>query len=189
MPESDDSISNLVNRANVLLESLTDLIDGVNYAFEGTSDTSLGRTMQSVETSMASLSDMTEKLPAEIEDSLVSIMDMLNPILKDLAELSNKLAAPDGMVMTALDAEGDVYTSLNDTLKSLSETMKNLAITSDAIPGYMPQVGTMLIEVNNVLQTVDDVLTAAANNPLLKGGVPKKVETKVGGGQSRDMEF
>ena len=189
LPESDDSISNLVNRANILLESLTDLIDGVNYAFEGTSDTTLGRTMQSIESSMSGLSDMTEKLPADIEDSLQSIMDMLNPILADLAEFSNKLASPDGMVMTALDAEGDVYNSINDTLKSLSDTMKNIAITSDAIPGYMPQIGTMLIEVNNVLKTVDDVLEAAANNPLLKGGVPKKVETKVGGGQSRDMEF
>ena len=189
LPESDDSISNLINRANVLLESLTDLIDGINHAFGGTSDTTLGRTMQNVELSMAGLSEMAEKLPSEIEDSLKSIMDMLDPILKDFGELSNKLAAPEGMVMTALDAEGDVYTSLNDTLKSLSETMKNIALTSNAIPGYMPQIGTMLIEINKVLQTVDDVMIAAANNPLLRGGVPQRVETKVGGTQPRDMEF
>jgi phospholipid/cholesterol/gamma-HCH transport system substrate-binding protein len=39
------------------------------------------------------------------------------------------------------------------------------------------------------MQDVDDLLVALANNPLLKNGVPERLETQTGGTSPRDIRF
>jgi len=189
MEESDDSISNLMNRANTLLDSLNDLIVGIDEAFIGTDATSLGRTMEYAELAMADLYKITEELPTDITDTLDSIVDMLNPVLSDLAVLTNQLTGPDSMIMAALDIEGEIYTSLVASLQGIAGTLNNIKKTTDSLPAFMPQIGVLLIEVNNAIKYAEDVLIALMNNPLLKGGVPKHIESKAGGTHSRDLEF
>jgi phospholipid/cholesterol/gamma-HCH transport system substrate-binding protein len=65
------------------------------------------------------------------------------------------------------------------TLDSLSGIMRNLEKTTDFVPAQLQAV----------LISVEDVLLALTNNPLLKRGVPERRETNTGGSYTRDLEF
>ena len=188
-PERDDSINNIMNRTGTLLATLNDLLLDVQEAFEGTSRTSVGRTLRNVEMSAAGLQVMAEKLPSDLEQSIDRVMNQLEPILASLRVFSEKVADPDGAVMAVLDSEGDVYTSLISSLEAISGTLRNLERTSDFIPEQLPQVAALLADLNIALQTMQDVLVAMTNNPLLKGGVPERTQTRAGAANDRDVEF
>ncbi|MDR1858912.1 MAG: MlaD family protein [Treponema sp.] len=181
-PEQDDSINNIMTRAGTLLGSLNDLVLDVQEAFEGTSRTSLGRTLGKIEV-------MAEKLPNDLEGGLERIIGQLDPLLINLRAFSEELADPDGSVMAFLASDGNVYTGLASSLEALSSTLRNLEKTSDFIPAQMPQLAVLLAELHVALSTAEDVLVAMTNNPLLKGGVPQRTQTRAGGASDRDVEF
>ncbi|MDR1099181.1 MAG: MlaD family protein [Treponema sp.] len=182
IPQHDDSISIIMNRLNSILTQ-------VEEAFAGTDQTTLGRTLGNVEEAAAGLRDVSEMLPETLNDFIVDIMGQLGPILTDLNALSGRLADPDGAVTAFLDSEGEVYTNLVDSLESISGTLRNLEKTSEFIPSQLPQVARLLADLQTTLRTAEDVLVALTNNPLLKNGIPPRVETRTGGTSPRDISF
>jgi phospholipid/cholesterol/gamma-HCH transport system substrate-binding protein len=189
IPEHDDTISIIMNRANTLLDTVNGVLSQVNGAIAGTDQTSLGRTMGDVEMAVGGLRNMSETLPETINNSIKRVMDQLEPILVDLNTLSARMADPDSAVSTFLDSEGAVYTNLVDSLESISGTLGNLERASEFIPSQLPQVAALLFELQTALVTAEDVLIALTNNPLLKNGIPPKVETRTGGTSPRDISF
>jgi phospholipid/cholesterol/gamma-HCH transport system substrate-binding protein len=189
IPDHDDTISIIMNRANSVLDTLNGVLAQLEGAFAGTSETSLGRTMGSVEMAAAGLRDMSETLPEDLNGFIVDIMGQLGPILTDLNALSVRLADPDGAVSAFLDSEGAVYTNLVDSLGSISGTLRNLERASEFIPSQLPQVARLLADLRTTLGTAEDVLVALTNNPLLRNGIPPKAETRTGGTSPRDIPF
>jgi phospholipid/cholesterol/gamma-HCH transport system substrate-binding protein len=189
IPDHDDSISIIMNRANTLLDTLNSVLAQIDEAFAGTDRTTLGRTLGGVEMAAAGLQNMTETLPVTIDDSIRSVVARLEPILADMNELSAKLVAPDGTVSAILDSGGDVYINLVDSLNSISGTLRNLERTSEFIPSQLPQVAQLILELQTALTIAEDVLIALTNNPLLKNGIPQRVETRTGGTSARDIPF
>jgi phospholipid/cholesterol/gamma-HCH transport system substrate-binding protein len=182
LPEQNDSISNILNYVTALLAD-------IQGAIEGTDATSLGRIIGGVEMTVT-------QLPADLSETINGITETINvikaqvdPILENFNTLSREIANPDGTVMAVLDTDREIYTGLASSLDSVSGILKNLEKTTDYIPPQMPQIFGMLADVNVMLRQVQDVLTAVLNNPLLKGGVPERKETKPGGAHSRDIEF
>ncbi|MDR2259205.1 MAG: MlaD family protein [Treponema sp.] len=196
IPDRDDSISIIMNRANSTLDTLNNVLTQVQEAFAGTDRTTLGRTLGDVELAAAGIQNMTETLPVTIVDSINTVIGQLEqvtgqiePILADLNEFSAKLVAPDGTVSAVLDSQGDVYTKLIDSLDSISGTLRNLERTSEFIPSQLPQVAALLLDLQTALGTAEEVLIALTNNPLLKNGIPPRVETRTGGTNPRDISF
>jgi phospholipid/cholesterol/gamma-HCH transport system substrate-binding protein len=188
-PERDDSLNNIINRAGTLLATLNETLVEVQNALIGTDESSLGRTMGEVEMAARGLRVMSQKLPSDLETSLGSIMAQLQPILENLNQLSAGIANPDGSVMMLLDAEGPIYTELTASLSAISATLRNLEKTSDFIPAQLPQLAVLLSDLHATLSTAENVLTALANNPILKGGIPPHRESSTGGTRPRDVEF
>ena len=188
-PVSDDNINNIIVRVSTLLGTLNDLFSDVQEALEGTTRTSLGRTMGEVEMAATNLGLMAEKLPGDLEDSIGRIMYQLEPILASLRSLSERITEPDSSVMALLDQEGEVYSGLAASLDSVSATLRNLERTSDFVPAQLPQLAAILIDLHSALGSAEEVLIALTNNPLLKKGVPQRSETSAGAGHARDMEF
>jgi phospholipid/cholesterol/gamma-HCH transport system substrate-binding protein len=195
-PERDDSLNNLINRAGSALANLdealiqvTNTLVEVQEAFEGSSRTSLGRTMGEVEQAAAGLRKMSQQLPSDLGDAWNSILIQITPILDNLNTLSTRLADPDGTVMSILDSEGEVYTDLVESLDAIAATLRNLEKTTDFIPPQLPQLAVLLADLHAALSSAQDVLTALTNNPLLKGGIPPRREPPSGGDRPRDIEF
>jgi phospholipid/cholesterol/gamma-HCH transport system substrate-binding protein len=106
-----------------------------------------------------------------------------------LSLLSAELVKPEGTVMKVLDGEGAVYADLEASLHAVSETMKNLEKISAFLPSQLPQVAALLSELRTALKTAEDVLIALTNNPLLKKGIPKAVDTQSDSSHFRDIPF
>jgi len=187
--ERDDNVNNIMNSIGTLLGTLNVLLADMQEAFEGTERTSLGRTMGGLEQAAVGLQQMANKLPTDIENSVNRIMVQIEPILVNLRELSDKMASPDGSIAAILDSNGDVYKDLVKSLDALSGTLQNLEKTSEILPSQVPQLAAMIVEVRALIATLQDVGTAAKNNPLLRGGLPEQKEVNTGSAYTRDMEF
>jgi len=187
--ERDDNVNNIMNSIGTLLSTLNVLLADMQEAFEGTERTSLGRTMGGLEQAAVGLQQMANKLPSDIENSINRIMVQIEPILINLRELSDKMASPDGSIAAILDSNGDVYKDLVKSLDALSGTLQNLEKTSEFLPSQVPQLAAMIAELRALIATLQDVGTAAKNNPLLKGGLPEQKEANAGSAYTRNMEF
>jgi phospholipid/cholesterol/gamma-HCH transport system substrate-binding protein len=190
--DQDDTISIIMNRVNNMLDEVNRVLAQVEGAFAGTDQTSLGRTLGNVELAAGDLQKMAATLPENLNESIQTIngvVAQLDPILGDLGVFSAKVSAPDGTVSAILDSGGVVYTNLIDSLEAISGTLRNLEKTSEFIPSQLPQVAMVLSDLRAALKTAEDVLVALTNNPLLKNGIPPRVETRTGGTSPRDISF
>ena len=178
LPSHDDNIS-------ILLGQINTLVADIDNALKGTDATSLGRTLLGVEEAVTGVSG----LPDTVKQTVDSVAGEIAPILADLQQVTQKLSDPDGTVATVLDGKGEVYASLESSLQSLSGILKNIDKTTSYLPADMPQVAALLTEVRAAVQTAEDVLVSLTNNPLLKGGIPAKVQTQSSGTSPRDIAF
>jgi phospholipid/cholesterol/gamma-HCH transport system substrate-binding protein len=192
IPKHDDSISEILSQVNSVLSNVDTLVQDLNGALEGTDSTTLGRTLGNIEEAAQGLAGMPGMVQGTLDallGNLDQIVESTQPILANLQIVSEDLSDPNGAMAQVLDAEGPVYTNLSSTLESVSGAMKSLEKTAAYVPAQLPQVTVMLAEVQDVLRSVEDVLTALLNNPLLKRGVGSRVETLPTGTSMRDIEF
>jgi phospholipid/cholesterol/gamma-HCH transport system substrate-binding protein len=203
IPLRDDNISLILSRAGTLLDNVNQVLNQVEGAFAGTNETVLGRTLEDVEKAIAGVQEITTGIPGILDStagningtlesvtaSLNGVLADLEPILSNLESFSNMLVSPEGTVSSVLDAQGPVYASLVSSLESVSGTLKNLERTSAYLPLQMPQIATTVNELRTTLEKAQDVLTALTNNPLLRNGIPPRVETEPTGTSLRDIDF
>jgi phospholipid/cholesterol/gamma-HCH transport system substrate-binding protein len=210
IPFRDDSISLILSRAGTLLDNVNQVLNQVEGAFAGTTETVLGRTLGDVEKTVAGVQEITAGIPGILNStsgsiagtlesvtgtlegvtaSLDGVLADLQPILNNLESFSEMLVSPEGTVSSVLDSEGPVYANLVSSLESVTGTLKNLERTSAYLPLQMPQIAATVNELRTTLEKAQDVLTALTNNPLLRKGVPLKVETEPTGTSLRDIDF
>jgi phospholipid/cholesterol/gamma-HCH transport system substrate-binding protein len=173
-PGHDDSIAILMARVNLLL-------DEINRAIEGDEETTLGRSLLSVEETLSSLPGVV----GAVDTSLTPILEDLETII---GAFSTELSNPNGL-LRIVSEDSEVLSGLESSVTSLAENLSNLEKTTAYLPREMPQVSSLLSEAQTTLLTVQDVLVAVRNNPLLKNGVPDRVETESSGTNPRNIEF
>jgi phospholipid/cholesterol/gamma-HCH transport system substrate-binding protein len=165
--DSGDSINDIINQVNTLLDTINLSIVGAG----GEADPALARIIRDVEITTAA-----------IRDTVLGLSDQLDPILGNIETVTGRISEPSGTVMSMLDSDGPLVTDLTGAINSIAGIIDNLERTSDFIPSQLPQIAIML-------RSVQDVLTAVSNNPLLRGGIPQRTETGPGGTSSRNLEF
>jgi len=148
---TNDGISNIINQANALLETINLSIAGTNP-----SEPTLGQIL------------------GGINELVNTINIQLNPILNNLDSATGKISNP------------AIYSELSTSLNSINGILGNLEKTSDFMPSNVP---ALMADLNAALATLQDVLVALTNNPLLRRGVPEHRESSPGGANSRDLEF
>jgi phospholipid/cholesterol/gamma-HCH transport system substrate-binding protein len=206
-PRHDDSISLLLNRLSSVMDSVNRTLFAVNEALlVGSDATSIGRIVGGIDRTVEGLSTIpdtvnktasnlqgdVESLLSDIDDLKAMLreeLDRINPILADLNSLSGKLVENDGLVYSVLDTGGPVYTNLVEALGSLSGILDNLDRTVAFVPGQLPQLAGVITDLRVTLTTAEDVLVALTNNPLLRKGIPERIEVQSSGTSPRDVQF
>jgi phospholipid/cholesterol/gamma-HCH transport system substrate-binding protein len=166
--KTSDSIGNIVNQVNAILDSVNKALKGDN------GEEALGQIITNVEGATASLNTLADDLSTQ-----------LKPLIDNLGQLTSKAKDPDGALSGILDGTGPLYKGVN----SLAGIIDNLNETSKFIPTQLPQIARAINELNVMLQQVQNVLTSVENNPLLKEGIPKNNETGPSGASPRDQKF
>ena len=181
-PWHDDSISLLLNRASSVLAALDD-------AFRtGTEATTIGRTMAGIE-GIPDAFDRTADSVIFGINNIVRQLNALEPILRDLNTISAMMADPDGSVASFLDADGEIYVNLVSSLSSIAGILEDLERTASFIPGQLPQLAGLVTDLRVALRSAQDVIIALTNNPLLRRGIPERIDVQSSGTSPRDIRF
>jgi len=178
VPEQNDSIGLLLARINGVVGN----IDG---ALHGTTDTSIGRTLIGVEQTVTGLTE----IPETVNTTVTKLTREVNSVLADINKITAQLSEPGGLVSNVLDGDGAVYANLEASLVSLAGILDNIDRTTNYIPAEMPQISAVLSDVRSAIKNAEDVLISVANNPLLRNGIPQRVQTQTGGTSPRDINF
>ena len=185
-PRHDDSISLIMNRASSVLDELNKTIVQVNEALgAGTDATELGKVVLSAR----KIIQGAEGLPRTADKTISDINAELKPILANINAISAELSDPNNLLFSVLDTDKDVYANLVKSLNSISGILDNLDKTMAFVPGQLPQVAGLLLQLRTAVKSAEDVMVALANNPLLRGGIPQQVETQGSGTSPRDLRF
>ncbi|MFP3041317.1 MlaD family protein [Treponema primitia] len=193
IPAQDDSITVIITRVNTLLQNINGAVTQLRDAFRGTdTKTSLGRTMAGVEGSARGASVLVENVNKSLRPSLVNveqITDDIRSVIGDLKIVTEELANPDSLILTALNTDGAVYTNIEKSLKAISGTLESVESTAAVFPTQMSQVAVLISDLRSALEAAEDVILALRNNPLLKNGVPNRGQGGTGGISPRDISF
>jgi len=192
-PRHDDSISLLMSRASSILDDVGRTVTQVNEALgPGSNVTNIGKIMGSVQKTLTGaevLPQTLDRTATDVTKQIDQLQAQLTPILANINALTAELNKPDGLLYTVMDTNGDVYTNLVKSLRSVSAILDSLDRTTAFIPGQMPQLAGLISDLRSTMKSAEDVLVALTNNPLLRGGIPQKLETQAGGTSPRDIQF
>jgi len=161
--ETSDRINSIISQVDTLLRTVNRSLAGSNA-----DETTLAQILNGV------------------NDLVQTLNNQLNPILGNIDSITGKISDPSSSIMSILDSEGNVYGDLKTSLDSLSGILVNLERTSDFMPSNFP---ALMADLNAALRTMQDVLVAVSNNPLLRKGIPEHRETSPGGASPRNLNF
>jgi len=171
-PQNDDSITAIMNRANSILAQLDEALG------QGSDVTKIGQTLGSLQRTATGL----ETLPSIVENVLIE----LRPAIANINEIAAQINDPNSLLYKVLDTDEAVYTSLVSSLTSISSILDNLDKTAAS---QLPNIAGIIMELRTTVKTAEDVLVALTNNPLLRKGVPERVESQSGGASPRNIRF
>ena len=107
-------------------------------------------------------------------DAISQNLKEMTGSLKNTQGLAKRLLDPTGSMDTFLNDSNELYNQVDSALKNVNEITAQLRSFAEFINGTRPQVTSLLEKGSTTLSTANDVLEAAKNNPLLKGGVPAR---------------
>ncbi|MCL2093920.1 MAG: MlaD family protein [Treponema sp.] len=175
----DDSINMIFNQVIGILDDLGGVTQTLDEALGiGSDETELGLIVGNI-----------QNLTYGLNETIEGIQGELIPLLETLNGLTEELLDPDGLLSSILDTEGEVYGALLSSLASITGILDNLDRATATLPPSMAQVGNFITELRLTVRTAEDVLIALSNNPLLRGGIPERLETEGAAGSSRNIRF
>ncbi|PKL22978.1 MAG: hypothetical protein CVV47_17245 [Spirochaetae bacterium HGW-Spirochaetae-3] len=189
IPPKDDTITRLLANVNPLLENTNKTIvtvnrtlTEVNRALAGQSSGPLGSI---VGDTSAITADARERVGG-ILDQVSSLLSELETISANLAETTDSIRDPTGLVTKLLDPSGSIKTFLDDddalydkVMSIVGELDKSMSSLQGIVSGLnreMPKIAGLLNETRTAIQQAQDVLEGVKNNPLIRGGITERVE-------------
>jgi phospholipid/cholesterol/gamma-HCH transport system substrate-binding protein len=110
----------------------------------------LSRAMANVEATTAAISDPTGLVP--------------------------RLLDPKGSLKTILDDKNALYLRIDASVASVEATLKSVQAMAASLNAQMPSLAVALEEGKAAIKQAQDVLQGLKNNPLIKGGVPERLD-------------
>ncbi len=201
-----DPISTILSEIDPLLLSVSEILDSTQDilgTLSGTLDGSItdgpiadmvGQTLSLLAVLEDRLDD-TEALLAGSEELLASV----NRIADNAATASDEFRDPTGIVPQLLGGSGTVATLFDDDnmlfdeilgiFSSINETLDEVSQIARFAGAQTPQLAAILEEGREALIVGQDVLTGLRNNPLLRGGIPERIDQPSNVESFREAQF
>ena len=193
-----DSIDSAVNGrggpAGTMVSDLSATPAKVNRAVDditGRVDTLLDR-ITVISDNVNSIAAQTSGVIGDLSTNLDVISKNLKTMTGDLQNtrgLATRLLDPKGSIDTFLNDSNELYNQVDAAVKSANAIIAQVKSFVDYINSTRPQVSSILQKGSDTLSSAKDVLEAAKNNPLLKGGVPPRPVPATPMSSYRDEDF
>ncbi len=141
------------------------------------------------------LTDISVKTRGVIGDLSINLDEISQNVkamtadMKNTQGLAKRLLDPHGSIDTFLNDSNELYNQVDSALTKANAIIDQLKSFAEFVNGTRPQVSSILEKGADTLDTAKDVLEAAKNNPLLKGGVPPRVQQSAPTSGYRDESF
>jgi phospholipid/cholesterol/gamma-HCH transport system substrate-binding protein len=122
-------------------------------------------------------------------DAISQNLKTMTDDLKNTQGLAKRLLDPKGSIDTFLNDSNALYNQVDAAIKSANGIIAQIRSFVDFINSTRPQVAGILQKGTETLDSAKDVLEAAKNNPLLRGGVPAPAEQAAPISGYRDDNF
>lgn len=190
--EAIDSIASLMSSVGDLITNVNTVLKDVMGVLEGAPNIPLSRTVNSINRILQQINALLagdKSIPASkiIEDLSTSVVE-LNNILANVQTLTANIKDPSGLVPKLLETE-ETKGSIDALLNSINASMKDVNSMSTALKNEMPQIPILLSQVQTLLKQAQDVMEGLKNNPLLKKGVPDRLEKESATPKLREENF
>jgi phospholipid/cholesterol/gamma-HCH transport system substrate-binding protein len=183
------------NRIAQILESTKELEQTINNILKGRDSGPVGDIINSASLTMQNVTEATDNLNEELEIILKQV-EGFTANLEQTDGLLTRLIDPEGSLDTLLDDDNQLYDQITTVvddihliLRDVNDIVSGLESYVDFVNTTKPQVTGILEEGMRTLDSVQDVLEAVKNNPLLRGGVPEEKEQQSTFGGFRDENF
>jgi phospholipid/cholesterol/gamma-HCH transport system substrate-binding protein len=148
---------------------------------------------------VAVIADNVNAISTQTRGVIGDLSTNLDVISQNLKEMTGSLKNTQGLAKRLLDPQGSMDTFLNDSnelfhqvdgaLKNVNAMTAQLKSFAEFVNGTRPQVTSLLEKGSDTLTSAKDVLEAAKNNPLLRGGVPARPAQGAPMSSYRDENF
>ena len=199
IPVKDDTITRLLAEVNPLIENVNKTVvtvnrtlTEVNRALAGQSSGPLGSIVADASGTMANVDKLTKGLSGqtkELLDSVTAISRNVETLTRDPTGLVPKLLDAKGSFKTILDDKNQLYDSINGSIGELQKTLTNVREITTSLNDEMPSIAVTLDQASGAITQAQDVLTGLRNNPLLRGGIPARMERQSQSMSMREGQF
>jgi phospholipid/cholesterol/gamma-HCH transport system substrate-binding protein len=190
----DDAVAGRAGPLGTMVNNLSVTPAKVNRAVDDVSlriNTLLDK-ITVISDNLADISVKTRGVIGDLSTNLDEISQNLKSMTADLKNtqgLAKRLLDPKGSIDTFLNDSNELFNQVDTALKNANGIISELRSFAEFINGSRPQVSSILEKGSATLDTATDVLQAAKNNPLLKGGVPPRPQQVSPLNSYRDENF
>jgi phospholipid/cholesterol/gamma-HCH transport system substrate-binding protein len=206
-------VNRTVRQANVLIATIDSELSGagsgpvsrllgtVNTELDGSGTGPIAATLHAVVAAVERVNRVLDQVETNIvvatSEGVGRVLDRTEGVLvridqtaANLATLSGALADPTGLVPRLLgDSENNILRRIDASLAAIEGVVSQLQRLGVYVNAATPQITGLIEQGQSFLDQGNDVLSAAKNNPLLRGGVPKPGPQATTYRGERDVEF
>jgi phospholipid/cholesterol/gamma-HCH transport system substrate-binding protein len=191
IPQTEDVISATITQLSATLTEIDAAIKVISET-RGTIDSSLrGESVGPLADVLNETAVVVGKIDTMLDDlnDTVANISVMTAEFRDPTGLATRLLDPKGSIATLLDDDNRLYDEISGSVEELSGIIAELGNFMEFINSSQPQIAALLEKGRTTLDQGKDVLEAAKNNPLLRGGVPERREQPTTFQSYRDEEF
>lgn len=172
--------SSIIAQVNETVGSAGPRVDRMMADVEGSLPTILARVEASVD---------SVKALAESAVVIGKNFEATSEALRDPTGLVPRLLDPKGSLKTFLDDGDRLFNRVDNSLAEVEQALGNLEGSTATLAAQMPRIAATIDDARAAIVSAQDVLEGLKNNPLLRGGIPERVDPQAAPTSLRTTDF
>jgi phospholipid/cholesterol/gamma-HCH transport system substrate-binding protein len=178
------SLSPILVQVDSTLQSIEQMVQSLDDSITGVGPGPLTGVIVELETVAGQINDVLDEL-----EMAATNINTLTEGMTDPTGLAKKLLDPKGSMATLLDDDNELYIQIVKSVEDLNRIIDELGDFVAFVNTTQPQISGILEKGKDTLDQGRDVLEAVKNNPLIRGGVPERLQQPTTFQSFRDEDF